>query len=68
MEARLRRIVKEKTGTKFHDSKPLGGESHLPQSDIRKLRNYYCLDIRRNVRNLEVMKGAGWVVFFKSCQ
>jgi hypothetical protein len=29
MGARLRRLVKEKTGTKLHDSKPLGGKGHL---------------------------------------
>jgi len=65
---KLRRIVEGKTGTKFHDDKPLGGLNHLPESEIGKLRNYYGLTVRRNVNNLEAMKGTLWVIFFKSCQ
>jgi hypothetical protein len=34
MGARLRRLVKEKTGTKFHDSKPPVEKGHLTQSEI----------------------------------
>jgi hypothetical protein len=41
--ARLRRLVKEETGIKFHDSKPLGGKGRLTQSEIDKLQNYYGL-------------------------
>jgi hypothetical protein len=59
--ARLRRLVKEKTASKLHDSKPLGGKGRLTQSEIEKLQIYYGLAIRRNVNNLEVMKRA---VFF----
>jgi hypothetical protein len=53
MGPRLRRLVKEKIGTKLHDSKPLGGKGHVTESLIDKLQNYYDLAIRRNVNNLE---------------
>jgi hypothetical protein len=55
--------LKKETGTKFHDSKPLGGKSHLIQSGIDKLQNYYGLAIRKNVSSLEVMKRAVWAAF-----
>jgi hypothetical protein len=32
--SRLRRLVKEKRGTKLHDSKPFGGKGRLTQSEI----------------------------------
>jgi hypothetical protein len=57
-EGRLRRFVKEKRGTKLHDSKPVEGKGHLTQSEIDKLQNCYGLAIRRNVNYLEVMKRA----------
>jgi hypothetical protein len=62
--ARLRRLVKGKRGTKLHDSKPVGGKVRPTQSEIDRLQNYYGLAIRRNVNNLEVLKGAVWAVFF----
>jgi hypothetical protein len=62
--ARVRGLVKEKTGSKLHDSKPLGGKGCLTQSEIDKLQNYYDLGIRRNVNNLAAMKRDVWVVFF----
>jgi hypothetical protein len=34
--ARLRRLVKEKRGTKLHDKKPVGGKGRLTQSEIDK--------------------------------
>jgi hypothetical protein len=34
MGPRLRRMMKEKTGTKFHDGKTLRGRRHLPKSEI----------------------------------
>jgi hypothetical protein len=49
MGPRLRGLVKEKTGTKLHDSKPLGSKDHLTESKIDKLQNYSGLAIRRNV-------------------
>jgi hypothetical protein len=49
---------------KLHDSKPFGGKGCLSQSEIDKLQAYCGLAIRRNVRNLEVMKRAVWAVFF----
>jgi hypothetical protein len=64
MGARLRRCVKEKTGTKSHDSKPLGGKDCLTQSEIDKLQNYYALAIKQNVNNLEAMKRAVWAITF----
>jgi hypothetical protein len=60
----LRRLVKEKTGKKLHDSKPLGSKSSLTQSETDKVQNYYGLAIRRNVNNLEGMKRAVWAAFF----
>jgi hypothetical protein len=39
--ARLRRLVKEKAGTKLHDSKPVGGKGCVTQSEIDKLQNCY---------------------------
>jgi hypothetical protein len=39
--------VKEKSGKKLHDSKPVGGKGRLTQSEIDKLQNYYGLAIRR---------------------
>jgi hypothetical protein len=62
--ARLRILVKEKSGRKLHDSKPLGGKGRPTQSKIDKLQNYYGLAIRRNVTSLEVMTAAVWAVFF----
>jgi hypothetical protein len=56
--------LKEKTGSKLHDSKPLGGKGCLTQSEIDKLQNYYGLAIRRIVIKLEVMKRAVWAIFF----
>jgi hypothetical protein len=47
-----------KRGIKLHDSKPLGGKGCLTQSEIDKLQNYYGLGIRRNVKNLELIKRA----------
>jgi hypothetical protein len=64
MGARLRRLVKEKTGIKLHDSKPVGGKGRHTQSETDKLQNYHGLTIRRSVNNLEVMKRAVWAVFF----
>jgi hypothetical protein len=58
MGTRMRGLVKDKTGTKLHDSKPLGGKGRLTESEIEKLQNYYGLAIRRNVNNLEAMKRA----------
>jgi hypothetical protein len=52
MGARLRRLVKENTGTKLHDSKPLGGKGRFTESEIDKLQNCYGLAIRRSVNNL----------------
>jgi hypothetical protein len=43
MGARLRRLVKEKTGKKLHDSKPLGGKPQFNESEIDKLQSYYGL-------------------------
>jgi hypothetical protein len=63
MGAILRRLVKERAGTKLHDSKPLGGKGCFTQSETDKLQNYYGLAIRRNVNNLEAMKRAVWAVF-----
>lgn len=68
MEARLKRSVKEKVGTKLHDSKPLKSKGRLTQSAIEKLQNYYDLAIRMNVNSLEAMKRAAWTIFFTSCQ
>jgi hypothetical protein len=45
--ARLRRLVKEKTEIKLHDSKPVGGKGCLTQGETDKLQNYYGLAIRR---------------------
>jgi hypothetical protein len=56
MGARLKRLVKEKTGIKLHDSKPLGGKGRLTQSEIEILQNYYGLAIRRNVNTLEAVQ------------
>jgi hypothetical protein len=39
--ARLRRLVKEKTVTKLHDSKSLGGKGCLTESLTEGLQNYY---------------------------
>jgi hypothetical protein len=64
MEARLRRMVKETTGTKFHDVRPLRGRGHFTKSETYKLQNYYSLAIRRNVHNLEALKGPVWAIFF----
>jgi hypothetical protein len=60
--ARLRGLVKEKTGSNLHNGKPLGGKSHLTQSEIDKLQNYYGLTIRENVNYLEAIKRAVWAV------
>jgi hypothetical protein len=68
MGARLKRLVKEKLGTKLHDGKTLGSKGRLTQSEIDKLQNYYGLAIRRNVNNLETMIRAAWAIFFTSCQ
>lgn len=68
MGARLKRFVKEKVGTKLHDSKPLKSKGRLTQSAIEKLQNYYDLAIRMNVNNLETMKRAAWTIFFTSCR
>jgi hypothetical protein len=65
MGARLRRLVKEKTGIKLHDSKPVGGKVRLTKSETDKLQNFHGLTIRRNVNNLEVMKRTVWAVFFR---
>jgi hypothetical protein len=62
--ARLRRLLKEKTGSNLHNGKPLGGKGHFTQSETDKLQNYYGLTIRENVNNLEAMKTAVWVVIF----
>jgi hypothetical protein len=62
--AGLRRLVTEKTGSKLHDIKPLGGKGRLTQSETDKLRNYYSLAIRRNVNNLAAMKRDVWAFFF----
>jgi hypothetical protein len=62
--ARVRRLVKERTGIKMHDSKPLGSKDRLTQSEIDILQNYYGLAIRRNVNNLEFMQRAVWAVCF----
>jgi hypothetical protein len=62
--ARLRRLVKEKTGRKLHESKPFGGKGRLTQCEMDKLQNYYGLAIGRNVNNLAAMKRAVWAVFF----
>jgi hypothetical protein len=59
--------VQEKRGTRLHDSRPLGGEGRLTQSEMDKSQNYYGLAIRLNVSNLEVMKRAVWAVFVTSC-
>ena len=64
MEARLRRMVKENTGTKFHDVRPLRGRGHFTKCETYKLQNYYSLAIRRNVHNLEALKGPVWAIFF----
>jgi hypothetical protein len=68
MGARLRRFVKEKTGTQLHDSKSLGDKGRLTQSETDKLQKYYGLAIRRNVNNLVAMKRVVWAIFFTSCQ
>jgi hypothetical protein len=62
--ARLRGLVKEKTGSNLHNGKPLGGKGHFTQSEIDKLQNYYGLTIRENVNNLEAIKRAVWAVIF----
>jgi hypothetical protein len=67
IRARLRRLVKDKTGRKLHDGQPLGGKGRLTQSEINKLQNYNGLAIRRNINNLEAMKRAVWAIFFTSC-
>jgi hypothetical protein len=64
IRARLRRLGKEKIGTKLHDSKLLGGKGLLTNSEIDKLQNYYSLAVRRNVNKLAAMKRALWAIFF----
>jgi hypothetical protein len=63
MGARLRRLVKEKAGTKVHDSKTLGGNGCLTQSETDKLKSYFGLAIRRNFKNFEVMNRHVWAIF-----
>jgi hypothetical protein len=63
--ARVRRLVKEKRGTKLHDSRPVGGKGRLTQSETDKLQNYCGLALKRSVNNLEVMKRAVWAVFLR---
>jgi hypothetical protein len=63
MGARLRRLVKENTGIKLHDSKPLGGKCHLTQSEIDILQNDFGVAIWGDVNNLGAIKGAVWAVF-----
>jgi hypothetical protein len=57
MGARLRRLVKEKIGTKLRDSKPLGGRGYITKSEIEKVQNFYGL-VLSDVNNLVSIKRA----------